>query len=475
MKKLLTILAVGLSVFSLSAQAAKLKELSNSKLNIIFIFADDWGYGDLSAHGHQGLKTPNLDKMIAEGTEFQQFNVCSPVCSSSRTAVMTGNFPSRHGMHEHIAGHELNAARGMPDYLDPSVVMLPRLLQQAGYKTAHYGKWHLSNTMTADVAPVPMDYGYDDTRVFNGSGPAVAGGPKDYHSSALTTNCVKYTIDFIKKHKDTSPFFVNLWIHESHQAIEPTPEQREPYKDVAEPQQSYYSVITSADAQLGKLFAYLKESGLDKNTLVLFSSDNGPESNANEKTWQSVGVTAGLRGQKRSLFEGGVKVPFIVRLPDYIPAGQLNKDSVIAAVDLLPTFCDIAGVKLPEGYKPDGEVVTKALQGSKYDRSKTILQYWQGNSSGNNWPRLSAKNTKWKLYTNFDKSKIELYDYKHDWAEENNLASQHPEIVEKLLAEAFEYYKSLNITHDNSKPGGGLGSRHDLKTKKEKTSKKTKE
>ncbi len=463
MKKLLAI-ALGLGIVASIGQAASLKPLKDSRVNIIFIFADDWGYGDLSAHGHKGLTTPNLDKMIDEGTEFQQFNVCSPVCSSSRAAVISGNFPSRHGMHEHLAGDELNSSRGMPNFLDPNIVTMPRLMQEAGYKTAHYGKWHLSGKN-----PVPMEYGYDDTRVFNGGGVQVEDGPKDCRSSAWTKNCVDYTIDFFEKYKDKAPVFVNLWIHESHQSVDPSPEQRIPYKDIAEPQQSYYSVITAADKEIGRLFDYLKKSGLEDNTLVLFSSDNGPETaGSNPITWNSVGDTAGLKGRKRSLYEGGVKVPFIVYSPNYIPAGRHDKDSVLASVDLLPTFCDIAGLELPEGYNTDGEVITDVIQGKEYERTKPILQYWQGSNSGDRWPRLSAKNNKWKLYSNFDKSQIELYDYKNDWAETKNLADKYPEIVDELYAEVEAYYKSLNITHDNTK----AKSRHLDKPKKEKNSRK---
>ena len=140
------------------------------KPNIIFIFADDWGWGDLGCHGHPYLKTPNLDRLASEGTEFYQFTVASGVCSPSRAAVMTGQFPARHSIHGHFATVESHVKRGMPDWLDPKAVLLPRLLQEAGYATAHYGKWHLTNIMVKD-APLPIEYGYDDYGAFNCSGP----------------------------------------------------------------------------------------------------------------------------------------------------------------------------------------------------------------------------------------------------------------------------------------------------------------
>ncbi len=447
-KKLLLGLALGLGLFSGIGQAEELKPLKNSRINIIFIFADDWGYGDLSAHGHKRLKTPNLDKMIEEGTDFQQFNVCSPVCSSSRAAVISGNFPSRHGLHEHLAKPEQNEARGMPNFLDPNIVTMPRLMQEAGYKTAHYGKWHLSSKDGGEGTPVPMDYGYDDTAVFNGGGKQLEDGPAGYKSSAWTGNAVTLAIEFLEKYKDEAPVFINLWPHEGHKAIEPTPEHRKPYLDVKNPQQAFYAVLTDADRHIGRLMTYLKESGLDQNTLVLFSSDNGPEGNNDVVAG---GTTGGLKGRKRSLYEGGVKVPFIAYSPNYIPVGVHNKESVIAAVDLLPTFCDIAGIELPEGYETDGEVISDALQGVEYERTKPILHYWQGSSTGVNWPRLSAKTDKWKLYANLDKSTVELYDYKNDWGEKKNLAKQYPEIVNELYEQAQAYYKSLDLKKNDKK------------------------
>lgn len=440
---LLPTICLGLFSTSCASQGND-NTLKNSRPNIIFIYADDWGYGDLSAHGHTGLRTPNLDQMIAEGTEFNQFNVCSPVSSSSRTAILTGHFPSRHNVHEHFASATMNANRGMPNYLDPSVTLLPRLLKEAGYKTAHYGKWHLTSAQTPN-SPEPILYGYDDTKVFNGGGPQVEEGPQGYATALRTENCVNYTIDFIEQNKK-GPFYVNLWLHESHQPIEPSPEMLAEYPDVAEPQRSYYSVITSADKQVGRLFDYLKSAGLEENTLVIFSSDNGPET-PGLRSKNSVGVTGGQKGRKRSLFEGGVRVPFIVRMPGTVAAGEVDNTTMFAAVDMLPTLCSIAGVELPDGYMGDGEDVSDLFVGKEFAKTKPVLQYWQGNEAGDNWPRLGAKDNQWKLVSNFDGSRIELYDYLNDWSESNNVAAEHPEVVKQLLDEVMVYYNSLDLPH----------------------------
>ena len=196
---------------------------------------------------------------------------------------------------------------------------------------------------------------------------------------------------------------------------------------------------------LARVNKFLKNQGLDNNTLVIFSSDNGPEHNNHPTTWNSVGETGGLKGRKRSLYEGGVKVPFIVRFPGKLPAGKVDTTSIIASVDLLPTICNMTGVKLPKEYKPDGENITNALKGKSYERKKPILQYWQGNAAGLNWPRLSADDGKWKLLMNYDKSKVELYNHITDWGEENNVAKNHPDVVERLSKMCLDYYHSLPL------------------------------
>ena len=329
------------------------------KPNIIFIYADDWGYGDLSLHGHPVITTPNLDRLASEGMNFKQFNVLNPVCSPSRVAVMTGHYPSRYSIHQHFADPELNRSRDMPDWLDPQAPMLPRLLKEAGYKTAHYGKWHLTNTGVYNP-PLPVEYGYDESRVFNGPGPNV-GVPTGISTGAT----VDFTMDFIQR-AGNEPFFVNLWIHESHTVIDPPQDAKDAYAHVEEPYRSYYACISYADRELGRLFQFLKENNLEENTLVIFSSDNGPEvpnEDPTRITYYSRGSTAGLRGQKRSLHEGGVGVPFIVHWPGRVPAGQVDHVTNISAVDILPTFLSIAGIDLPDNYKPDGEDLSASFFG----------------------------------------------------------------------------------------------------------------
>jgi N-acetylgalactosamine-6-sulfatase len=416
---------------------------AGDKPNIIFIFADDWGYGDLGIHGSTFCKTPHLDRMAKEGTDFQNFTVSNPVCSPSRTAVMTGQFPARHSVHQHFADVQHNRKTGMPDWLDPEVTMLPRLLRDAGYVTAHFGKWHLTNRGIND-APLPPAYGYDEYAAFNVPGKEIS-----------TAAACPRTVDFIRRHKD-HPFFINVWLHETHTPHFPLPQYLKQFKDLAVQKQVYAAVVAEGDAGVGSILDVLRELGLDEKTLVVFSSDNGPEWTGAKKpkggggvvsgggTFYSVGETGGLKGRKRSLFAGGVRVPFIARWPGVVPAGRTDRTSVITAVDLLPTFLEVAGVDLPAGYQPDGESVVSALKGKPFERSRTIFWEWRGKHDRPFlWPHLGVREGPWKLMFSPSLKKTELYNIESDWGEKKNVAAKHPDVTSRLMKMAREWQRTL--------------------------------
>jgi N-acetylgalactosamine-6-sulfatase len=441
------------SALSLSAMASQPKASSGppiEKPNIIFIFADDWGYGDLSLRGHPSFETPHLDQLAAEGTDFREFTVSGPVCSPSRAAVMTGQYPARHSVHRHFASLQANANRGMPDWLDPTVPQLPRLLQQAGYATGHFGKWHLTNVSAKD-APLPTEYGYDAAAVFNGPGPQANPANSDVDDKALA---------FIEKYHDR-PFFINLWLHETHTAHFPKEAYMKQFAHLDEFEQVYAAILAEGDDRVGRILAALDAHGLTENTLVIFSSDNGPERQRPDRktmkdysydgavldgyaTAYSVGSSGGLRGRKRSLYEGGIRVPFIVRWPAQTPAGQVNTTSVMNAVDLLPTFLEIAGIDLPDAYEPDGQSILPALRGEEWQRSQPI--FWEtrgGLPEGDNWPRMAIRDRDWKLLMDFEGKRIELYNIPDDPSESKNLASEYPERVAALRAQLEAWKASL--------------------------------
>ncbi len=429
---------VGPAVSTPASAAAS--SAASARPNLIFILADDWGWGDLGVHGHPWLKTPNLDRFAAAGTDFKQFTVASGVCSPSRAGIMTGQFPARFGIHGHFATVESHVQRGMPDWLDPKTVLLPRLLHEAGYATAHFGKWHLTNIMVPD-APLPLAYGYDTYGAFNCSGPQMP-----VHED------VARSIAFIEQsHAAGKPFFLNLWIHEPHTPHYPKPEYLAKFAHLKdEAQRVYAAVIAHADARIGELLATLDRLDLARNTLVVFTTDNGPENTGPAdrriaeddstgpglSSWASVGSTGGHRGRKRSLLQGGIGVPFLARWPGRIAAGKVDDTTPITAVDLLPTLCAIAGVGLPAGYAPDGIDQTAALLGRPVaHRTKPIFWQWTtATKSGDTWPALAVRDGEGKLLVGRDPKQIELFRFPSDSFEKTNLTVQDGAEVARLQA-----------------------------------------
>ena len=428
---------------------------SSTRPNILFVFADDWGWGDLGCYGHRHVRTPHLDQLAAEGTLFSQFYVCSGVCSPSRAAVMTGRFPARFGIHGHFATHERNADRGMPNWLDPSATTVTRLFQQAGFRVGHFGKWHLGN---GAGAPAPTAYGID---VFDEpSCPIVYSDPSHTGTRATSSReIVDQAIGFLEQRRGgtgaaADPFFLNVWLYDTHASLDPSEEQLERYVDYmplhvphAGATAIYYSTVTEADLQIGRLLAKLDELGLADDTIVIFSADNGPEDmEIRNSAHSGVGSAGPFRGRKRSLYEGGVRVPFILRWPGTTPAGVVNDDTPLCAVDLLPTFCELAGVDVPSAAGLDGESMAAAFRGEQRPRSTPLLWKWRFHIFGHvlhRSPMLAIRDGEWKLLRNPDGDRVELYRIPDDPSELNNRADAEPEVVQRLGARAHKWQASL--------------------------------
>lgn len=433
--------------------------------NIIFIFVDDLGWGDLQCYGNLFVKSPHLNRMAEEGTLFEQFYVGAPLCSPSRAGVITGQCPARHGIHYWMAPARWrtpphNESFGMPEYLDPAVVCLPRLMQQGGYRTAHFGKWHIGEE---EPAPV-VAYGYDETDyIWQGVGPNPGVRPDDPRGTEML---VDRTIDFAGRcHEEGRPFFVNLWPRDVHAALKPSQESLDRYKHLMSEgkfhtaMQIYYASITEMDLQIGRLLDWIDAApGLAENTLVVFSSDNGPEDGyITHAAYHAAGLPGPFRGRKRSLYEGGIRMPFIVRWKGHVPAGRVDKASVLSALDLLPTFASLAGIELPEGYAPDGEDVSAALRGDRaHTRGKPLFWEWRFDGVGqclNRSPMLAIRDGSWKLLFNPDRSRMELYDIPRQPMELHSQAEKHPEIVERLAALALAWQKQLPPGPATDRPG----------------------
>jgi N-acetylgalactosamine-6-sulfatase len=417
--------------------------------NIIFVFADDMGFGDLGCYGHRLLKTPFLDRMASEGLLFTNFTTSSPVCSPSRTGIMTGQYPARHRIHYALSSNgEYNERYSMPDYIDPGIMTVTKILQSAGYVTAHFGKWHLGATPDA---PAPQEYGIDErsTHTSRDKNHIYAG----VKAPDKTERIIDVTIDFVERHKD-EPFYINCWLHDPHGVLAPSPEQRDAYPELKSrargftgTTQVYYAVISNIDRHIGRLLDKLDELGLSENTLVIFSSDNGPSPIWGIGTAHSgAGGVGPLRGCKASLYEGGIRVPFIVRWRGHIPAGDVDDNSVISGVDLLPTFCSLAGVSMPEGVRPDGEDMSRALLGTPTQRSKPLMWQYRFGPWGRHFqksPALAMREGDWKLMMNPDGSRTELYNLKENPCEVDNLANEYPEIVRRMSRTLSKWHTGL--------------------------------
>jgi len=424
-----------------------------SRPNIILILTDDMGFGDLGCYGGKFAPTPNIDRMAREGIRFTQYYAASPICSPSRTGILTGMYPARWRITSYLQTRKGNAACGQVDFLDPKAPSLARSLKAAGYATGHFGKWHMGGGRDVTNAPPFSAYGFDEhASTYESPEPHLditatnwIWSPEDKVKRwDRTAFFVDKSLDFLKRHKG-QPCYVNLWPDDVHTPWVPSGERLSEYPNGPEQQRKFRAVLDEYDRQFGRFFAGLKELVLDENTLVIFTSDNGPLPTFNGQR------SAPLRGSKLSLYEGGIRMPFIVRWPGRAPAGRVDEQSVIGAVDLFPSLCALAGVPLPKDADLNGEDLSAALLGRKpaprrkplyweYGRNEESFAYPQGKDRS---PNVAVRDGKWKLLVNANGSVAELYDLKKDIAEENNLAAKEVAVTKRLAAAAMKWRKSL--------------------------------
>lgn len=437
--------------FAASSEVARAEE--GKRPNIVFILADDLGWGDLHCYGNRDTQTPNLDQLAAGGKLFTHFYVNGSVCSPSRCAFLTGQFPARHRIHGHYATPELNKSRGMSQFLEPQTPTLPRQLKEAGYATAHVGKWHLGHSPDA---PSPARYGFDRVRATTSNDDTWKERNADpFFRAKSTALFVDEGIQFIEANRDR-PFYLQIWTLVPHATLNPTPEQLKPFERFSsgEPgvphksaRQIYYASLADLDAQIGRLLKKLDELKLADNTLVLFSSDNGPEEIYIRNAGHSgVGSPGPFRGRKRSLYEGGVRLPFLVRWPARVRPGQVDDSSVVCGADLLPTLCQLTGAPVPKGHLLDGEDRSAVIIGKSAPRTSPLFWEWRFNIAGpvlNRSPQLAMREGKWKLLLNPDRSRVELYDIPDDPSELNNLAHRYPDVVQQMSEQLLAWQKTL--------------------------------
>ncbi len=443
--------------------------IADERPNLVLVFIDDMGWGDFSCFGNPAVQTENVDRLAAEGIRFEQFYVNSPICSPSRVAISTGQYPQRWRITSFLNHRKNNIDRGMAQWLDPTAPMLARFLQDAGYATGHFGKWHMGGQRDVGEAPLITEYGFDKSLTnFEGLGPRVLalkdaydGQPPKKHTlgsdqlgrgeitwqdrSRVTESFTTAAIEFIKLAvADDRPFYVNLWPDDVHSPYFPPAARR---GDQAK-RTLYHGVLDTADEQLGVLFDFIRGSDrLRDNTLILVCSDNGPE--------QGAGSAGKLRGYKTHLFEGGIRSPLVAWGPglmDPRQAGLVNSQSVFSAVDLVPSLLAIAGVEATgvagAQVEFDGEPLSEVLTGrSTASREQAIFFRRPPDRDAfygvDDLPDLAMREGKWKLLCEYDGTDVLLYDLEADAEESRDLAAEHPGIVTRMTNALLAWHQSM--------------------------------
>ena len=412
--------------------------------NIVVIMADDLGWRDLHCYGNEQIDTPFLDQLAAEGMRFTDAYAAAPVCSPTRAAMMTGLAPARLRLTNHAPGNPDGFALPGSDLQEPETVRhlalsyttIAERLSAAGYATGHVGKWHLSYVNPRGCAQLDQRELYPEKQGFDVNiGGNSSGGPPSYFSpyrnstlkdgaagEYLPSRLADEAMNFVRSNRDR-PFFLNWWPYSVHYPMQAPAELIAKYrqrKEVKDP--VYAAMIEGMDAAIGGFLKQLDEAGLRDNTLILFKSDNGGYSGDNRP----------LRGFKGTLYEGGLRVPWIVRWPGRVPAGSICATPVIST-DCYPTLLEAAGVQPVPGSTLDGRSLIPLFeQKPGFDRDAIFFHYPNYAFHKKNRLGSAMRAGDFKLITYYDNGELELYRLSSDIGEEVNLSQQHPEIVRQL-------------------------------------------
>lgn len=447
---------------------------SADKPNILLVYVDDLGFGDLGSYGHPVLQTPNIDSLAVDGLRFTANYSPSALCSPSRAGLLTGRTPYRTGIKSWIPEDS-----GI--FLRDAEITLAEILRDAGYSTAHIGKWHLNSDLASDTEPQPTEQGFDyyyghnayqlphnhnPTNIYRGKSPLPAqhGYTADLYADE--------TINWLERHDPDKPFFVYLSMAEPHTSFANPPEYNEMYadftqgdvvpipngldqppKDMLIPRGpgEYYANITYMDAQVGRVFDWLRENDLYDDTVVVFSSDNGPVT-ANWINWWEVnayGDSGGYRGRKHYLYEGGIRVPAIIRYPGVVTAGTVSDEPIIG-MDWFVTLATIGGGTVPKDRDIDGIDISPAFAG---ERLAERSLFWALNAASD--LEFAVRSGPWKLLLNKQREPMELYNLDEDPLELFNLIDDQPE----QLATLFDLFAShlAAIEADRLRPDTNQG------------------
>jgi len=470
---LLWIAVLLFSVLSCSGETKnEISEKSQQrKTNFLQILTDDQGWGDLQSYGHVFMKTPNIDKLAEEGIKFTHCYSSAAVCSPSRSSILTGRTPYRNGVYRWIpADHYC--------YLERDEVTLPQFLRKNGYQTAHFGKWHLSNYTEERIKeegkwpqryknfgfstdpdqPTMDDYGYDYWFATGNVARPCHKNPENFFLNSKAMGLMEgFSAQIVAKElvrwlrgyrEDDKPFFITLWFHEPHGPIESDPRFIERYTGVEDPDlKQYFANVTQIDEAVGEIVQALKDEGVYDDTLIWYTSDNGPEGDTEygspskkNNLWRNRyrGSTGGLRGRKRHTHEGGIRVPGIISWPagferNGLKPGGISDEPIIGS-DVFPTFLEIAGIDLPENVTLDGTSILPVLENQEFHRTRPL--YWRNNTQEF---RIALREGDWKILAKTDQTGFELFNLVVDPRETTDLSAHEPEIFERLKKALIEY------------------------------------
>jgi arylsulfatase A len=444
----ITGLTVLLGVLAHAGVLASASESGNAKPNIVFLLIDDMGWPDVACYGHKFHDTPVIDQLAAQGMKFTDFYAATPVCSSTRSTIQTGQYSARTCITDFIPGHfrpfEKLVVPPIEHELKDGVRTPGHVLQAAGYATGYFGKWHLG--------PQPETLGYQVTerqlgQPFRKQRGGKTRGPKsiDFLTDA--------TMWFIEQNKD-KPFFVTLSHHAVHIPVEANPKTTSKYKAKKKPAEGvnhpvYAAMVEDLDTSIGRILDKLDALNLSDNTIVVFTSDNGGLRMIYTQVGEVVSTNAPLRDEKGTLYEGGIRVPMIVRWPGVVASGSVCHEPTTTA-DLLPTFCQMAGGS-PPNQPIDGLSMVPLLKTgtTTFDRDAIFFHYPHYHHSR---PASSIRSGDWKLIEFLEEGKLELFNLKDDIGESDNQASARPELAKRLQHQLASWRKSSGARMPTANP-----------------------
>ena len=436
--------------------------------NIVIVLCDDLGYGDAGCYGNTIIRTPNFDRFAGEGMRFTDCYAASPVCSPSRAGMLTGRVPERAGIYNWVP------MQPCAMHLRREETTFATLLKSAGYRTCLAGKWHLNGVLGAENPQAqPGDHGFDhwfstgawaepsqeNPENFVRNGKAV--GRIEGYSSTIIVN---EALSWLERAGTAQPFCLLVAYHAPHERIASADRFVRMYSDKARRrgEDQYYANVSELDAEFGRLLGYLDEHGLRDNTLVIFTSDNGPETlNRHPDAWRSYGSPGKLRSMKLSLYEGGYRVPGAMRWPGRIRAGQVSGEPV-SSVDFLPTFCEAAGVKLPSRTL-DGASLLPLFAGRPLRRALPL--HWHYYNALDR-PKASLRDGDWKVLGipahpcpreaggfigkedleyifRAELAQFELYNLRADPGEKQDLAAREPARLQAMAAQLARLHREV--------------------------------